>query len=143
MATWSDIYKWCDSNRSLTVDGGPGGAGFGVHANWANGRAQSALVVHMDLGGFDCVSIRSIFLSMEGVDLSTYFMALRQVSIDPSNTWAAPYGFAFESDEYPVLSMNTALPLAELPRSQFEFALFQILGTGDAVEQILGIDLNR
>lgn len=143
VATWSDIYHWCTSNASFAVEGDSSGSGLGVRAHWANGRAQNAVVLHMVLGGVDCVSIRSMFLPVEGIDLSTYFLALRQVSLDPNSPWAAPYGFALESDNYPVLGLKTALPLAGLTRSQFEFALVQVLGTSDAVEQTLGIDLNR
>ncbi len=143
MATWHEIHQWCASNPSLAVEGDANGAGFGVHAAWNNGRAQNALVLHMVLGGVDCVSIRSMFLPVEGVDLITYFLALRQVSALDNGPWGAPYGLALETSEYPVLSMKTALPLAELPRSQFDFALFQVLGSSDAVEQALGMDLNR
>lgn len=145
MATWSDIYQWCNANRSLAVSGSPGGASFSVQFR-STGKEPSAHVLHMRLGGVYCVSIQApLFHSaLAGIPMNSE--ALNQVSLSsdaPDSPWAAPYGLTLMSAGAPVLSMNTALPLAELPRSQFDFALSQMLRSTSALYQVLGIDPNR
>ncbi len=125
--------------------GQPGRASFSVHFR-SPGKEPSAFVLHMRLGGIHCVSIRVPLFFSVPVGIPMNLEALNQVSLSsdaPDSPWAAPYGLTLMTVGAPVLSMNTALPLAELPRSQFDFALSQMLRSTSALYQVLGIDPNR
>lgn len=145
MATLSELKQWCSSNRTLAVTGGSDAAFF-VNLK-STGEHPTAVVARMKLCGVDCVTIRVPLFFSVPVDIPSHMAALNMVSLsgdDPNSPWAAPYGLSLAGGpNVPGLSMNTSLPLAELPRSQFDFALSQILGSSHALYRTLGIDPNR
>ena len=84
-------------------------------------------MLHQKLSGVDCVSIRVPLIFSVPVDIPSHLAALYEVWLsgdDNSSPWAAPYGLSLAGGpNVPGMSMGTSLPLAELPRSQFDFAL--------------------
>lgn len=128
----------------MAVEGGPSGGGLSVHYE-SLGQAPSAVIVHWNLSGVDLVSIRAPLFHSLPAGIPMNLEALNRVSLAgdrPDSPWVAPYGLSLMGSDLPVLQMNTALPLAELPRSQFNFALSQVLLSTFALYQILGIDPN-
>ena len=136
MATWQEVNQWCRSSKNLKVDGSGEGAGFSVSVAWNDGRAQNTLIIRMQFSGVDCVAIRSMFMPVTNVE--SFLGALNHVA--ENSDLGQPYGMILSGG---TIWLATALPLQDLHRSQFEFALSQILAGGDSVEQVLGMDLNR
>lgn len=145
MATFSELRQWCSSNRTLAVTSGSDAVFFVSFRS--TGEHPTAVVARMKLSGVDCVSIRVPLFFSAPVDIPSHLAALYEVSLsgdDHNSPWAAPYGLSLAGGpSVPGMSMGTSLPLAELPRSQFDFALSQILRSSYALYRTLGIDPNR
>ncbi len=140
MATWTDVYQWCQSNRAFTV-GGLDGPIFEVRASFDGDdgvqTTRTAMVLHTGAVGLELVMIQCwIGPVLDQSAYERYLLTLSGIWSDPDVGWAAPYGLASMPG---IMDMRTSFPLAELPRSQFDFALVQILGSSDVLLRRLGV----